>query len=388
MPNGILKTNVKSFDVDIKPNLRNLIYSLNGGSIRIIIYASPGQNREEVKELILNEENSQYDVIWNRKHKRFQIETELIPGLSSGSVDSPLVDQLGLGLDNVDNKIAWSTNDDWSASLSDDGVVYEDTENTEHNNENTIKRGYKVESIDSQPYMYHPMHQDITGWSESFGELDRRGYIDGSVFSGREGLLDTTSFKFEQGYIDIQKNLLYDFSTGDFSNWDNINTMSISTDEVYSGSYSALCNGSTTSNEGSTVVFPGGKTPKNIEFTWKESTNNNGGGLSIINSNGNLEFSMVTDGTEWEYVSNSGVNTVLDPSVTDQWTKFSARMNWEDDRLVLDYESLESDTSKTEKGLFLRQGVDMEKIAVIDYNDGSITPGSQIEMWIDNILIE
>lgn len=87
-----ITTGTKSFSSTTQPNLQNLTYSLNGGSVTLDVIGSPGTASEEVLTQSLTGSNG-YSLSWSSSHSDFRIKATV------GSGDrqtSPTISQLEL----------------------------------------------------------------------------------------------------------------------------------------------------------------------------------------------------------------------------------------------------------------------------------------------------
>lgn len=111
----------------------------------------------------------------------------------------------------------WNDENDWDNSQSSDGVVAEDIGETDNDNENEVKRGYSIDTpYPSRPFIYWPMHEDSGDRASDFGKANENGYAKkGTVEPNREGLLTTTSFKFNSSSYVSAGNVLVDTFGGD-----------------------------------------------------------------------------------------------------------------------------------------------------------------------------
>lgn len=200
-PDGTLSTNQKTFDEFSKPNISSLLYDLNGGSIDLTVVASPGMDREERIDVQVTGETT-FELDWEKAHEDFLLEFEL----SSLDTDSsPVIHQAELvsGFEDA-RSVRWINEEDWSGYKEADGVVFEDIENTDHNNVDELKRGYSIGDPDPEnPYIYLPMHEDVGDVAHDFSGGGRDGDITGAD-GGRQGLIDTTSYRFDRSsYISV-----------------------------------------------------------------------------------------------------------------------------------------------------------------------------------------
>lgn len=92
---GNLTSSTKSFSSSFKPDLQNLQYSLNGGSLNIDVIGSPGTASEEiVNSGSLDGTQTSADLTWSDSHIDFRVK----PNLSTSAVTNtpPTVSQIEL----------------------------------------------------------------------------------------------------------------------------------------------------------------------------------------------------------------------------------------------------------------------------------------------------
>ena len=82
---GSLTTGTKSFSSSATPDLQNLSYSLNGGSIDLNVIGSPGTASEEIVTQTLDGSTS-YSLTWSNSHQDFQLRPNLsVSGITNAS---------------------------------------------------------------------------------------------------------------------------------------------------------------------------------------------------------------------------------------------------------------------------------------------------------------
>lgn len=384
MADGYLETGSKTLDTDVQ-SINFEVFSEtydSGDVIDVDIIASPGSADEEILTVDATEVEST-ELNWSTSHNTFKLKFYL----DAGSFTSPEVYYAAL---KFGKRLVWSVKSDWDNSTT-DGLVYENVSNTDHTNENTIKRGYSIsDPRPNTPYIYWPMHEDLGNTVYDFGSLNNNGVSDSSVSKGQEGVIDTTSYKFSEfTYAKVgtlQK--LYNFETGNFNNWDDTKNISINTDRVYSGSYSAYCGNPSSPYQAVTTPFPGGYRASSVEFVWQETNSSTGGGLQLINSNGNPEFAITTDNPEWDIVDGNGSQQVYGGSNYDDWTRFIVNIDWQAGSFSYNFENLEAGDTQSGSGRPLINGTDIEKLRIVEYSSGTILSGNDINMWFDDIIIQ
>ena len=197
------------------------------------------------------------------------------------------------------------------------------------------------------------------------------------------------TFTTDSGTTAIQ----FDFETGDTSRWDDVNDLSAVTGTVYNGSYSGHCDNAQSGTYQARVVPPGysgGKQPGEYEYYWYETDDSFGGGIRLFNSNGNVEVGTATDNPEWDIDDGNGVNQVYGGDGYGRWVRFRLTFDWGAGTFSADFEDLQSGSSFTDSGRPLKQGVDIERIQIEDYNKGGWAASGDvgdgnIEQWFDDI---
>lgn len=187
---GELETLSKQIGQNAYANISSILYELNGGSIDITVIGSPGTGSEEQINKSLTGENF-VELNWNSEHKEYNIIFNLTEGSKSPKIYSVELSYSFLG----DNTVSWKDDRDWEAVIS-SGIISENYENTDHDNDNIIKKGYSVENPKpDNPHLYYPMHENNSSLVNDLSGNGRNGNIN-SVSQGISGLLDTTSYSF------------------------------------------------------------------------------------------------------------------------------------------------------------------------------------------------
>lgn len=91
--NGSLTSATKSFSTATGPDLSNLVYSLNGGSIDLDVIGSPGTASEEVVTQTLDGSTG-YALTWSNTHNDFRVRPK--PSVSSITASTPTIGQVEL----------------------------------------------------------------------------------------------------------------------------------------------------------------------------------------------------------------------------------------------------------------------------------------------------
>ena len=91
---GQLTTSTKSFGASVQPDLTNLTYSLNGGSITVDVIGSPGTASEEIVSQSLGGASS-YTLSWTDSHSDFRVNPQL--SITNFDDATPSVGRISLG---------------------------------------------------------------------------------------------------------------------------------------------------------------------------------------------------------------------------------------------------------------------------------------------------
>lgn len=348
-PDASLKTNTKSFSQKLKPNLSNLIYSLNGDAVTLHIYGSPGTTEEEINTVELDGA-SNYPLIWTNVHDTYQILIEMF--VVDGS-PGPTVSDINLtGNTNATTTLSWSTNDDWINSQSTEGVVYEDTNNTDYNDGRLVQRGYNVANPQpGTPYFYYPMHEDTGNTVYDFGSANNNASFDSGVTQGQEGLFNTSSYEFTtSSYIGVGQFIqtYYEgFESGTLDNWTNTNNFYTNRSPSYKGSSSGGSRGNG-SIEATWEPFDGQKEIESFEYKWWETSNQTGHVVILEDENGNEIMESGNENPQW-YLNdgNGGRYQVYGGSGYKDWTYFAFEFDWVNGEYDYHLENIPDNVVKT-----------------------------------------
>jgi len=92
----------------------------------------------------------------------------------------------------------WDTAGDWDSATSESGVVHEAVANTDHDDADTVKRGYSAANphLSSALVSYTPYHEDSGSTANDVSGNGADGNINGAT-PGATGLLGTTALDFD-----------------------------------------------------------------------------------------------------------------------------------------------------------------------------------------------
>lgn len=181
-----------------------------------------------------------------------------------------------------------------------------------------------------------------------------------------------------------------DFEIGDLSRWDTVNHLSVVQDRVYEGQYAGYSGTSTAGIPlAATIPDPlsGGQRIQKFEYFWQETGSSTGAGIRLINSNGGVELGVASDNPEWDIDDGNGIDaTVYAGDGYDRWVRFTITFDWDNGTFDVDFEDLTSGSTYVDTGRPLKQGVDVEKIQLDEYNGGLWQNNdASAEMWWDKI---
>jgi len=190
----------------------------------------------------------------------------------------------------------------------------------------------------------------------------------------------------------IPDSVIYDFESGDTSNWDTAPDISADTTRAYNGTYAGYATNS--SNSAFATVVPegygGGAEPSKFEYWWNETVDSKGAGIRLFNSNGNYELGIAANNPEWSvYDDNGYTRDVGDGSYSryDTWIRFTVTFDWTNNTFDLDFYDSGTGYNLTDSGRPLRYGTDVETIRLGNQDDGGWENGDPVDQWYDDIQI-
>lgn len=172
------------------------------------------------------------------------------------------------------------------------------------------------------------------------------------------------------------------FSTWNTPNWNQV------TDRVYEGSYAGYYKAADTDgilDFATKNIHPGGKQIDTFEYIWQETSYSHGGGISLVNSNGNEVFGMATDNPQWDIKDANGWRNVADTGQHDVWVKFTVEFDWTNTQCNIHFENLDGDDVYEESGIPLINGGDVERVEIKNYGSNSWNSSANFEMWVDAV---
>lgn len=187
----------------------------------------------------------------------------------------------------------------------------------------------------------------------------------------------------------------YNFSTGDLSEWDNINgPFQVDSSVTYGlNSYSGFCppNSSGGTEHRATEVpdgYVGGQQISSFEYYWRETGSSFGGGIRLYNSQGNVEIGTMSNNPQWMVDDANGKSYIYGGDGYQNWTRFSLTFDWQAGTVDIDFEDMETGTRETDTRA-LKHGVDVEMFEVMAYTGSGWGGGDGVmEMWFSDITLE
>ncbi|SRR6056297_776870 len=178
---------------------------------------------------------------------------------------------------------------------------------------------------------------------------------------------------------DFEDGTLQDFVADD-------SAFEVKTDHVR-GSYSA---GITSSAGLIGHAYPFGegtaKNPDTFEHYWLEESSSRGGGLQLIDSDGNMICGFATDNPEWELDDGDGNTEIYAGDGYERWIYVKFTFDWDNGQYDYYVEDLQS--GHTESGTrSLKYNTNIERINLHHFESGSWSSQSTY-MWWDDFAIE
>ncbi len=129
-----------------------------------------------------------------------------------------------------------------------------------------------------------------------------------------------------------------------------------------------------------------GRKVKEIEFYYQEDYDSYGGGLRLINSNGNYECGFATDNAAWKVSHSSGVSKINSYSDYDVWVRVKVTFDWSNDEFTVTYEGPYG--SSTTKTFSLKYGIDVKGLVMHNFKSGSWDTSDNCYMWWDSLYAD
>lgn len=167
----------------------------------------------------------------------------------------------------------------------------------------------------------------------------------------------------------------------DMSPW-TVNIGSQTSNRVYEGNNSFYCgNNSSSSTLASWTPFSSGKKVNSFSYYYQETNNSHGQGVKLKNSNGDVEIGTATDNPQFVVDGSSGISSSSGGNY-DTWVKVTHEFDWGNNQVTISFEALDNSASHTTtEGL--KQGLNISKVELCNYNSNSWNSGSNMDSWWD-----
>jgi len=186
----------------------------------------------------------------------------------------------------------------------------------------------------------------------------------------------------------------------DLSDWGNVyNGFTLRTDRSYEGGQSGGVKDGDPTYLQAEHDMGGGVKIEAIEWFWTEETNSYGGGLKLINSNGDEECGAFSSNPDWDLLKGgsggyNGYQLVYIKSNQnyEDWNRFRIYFDWNNSKFR--FYGVDLADNETFIGEYnLLNGVDIQKVQIVNYSaDNNATnteppqgTNSPMYMWFDNI---
>jgi len=188
---------------------------------------------------------------------------------------------------------------------------------------------------------------------------------------------------------------VYDFETGDVSEWDNVNDLSAVQNRVFNGSFAGRCDtAQQDTHQANVVAYSGGKQVPTAEYYRQTGRDHSGGGIRYFNSNGNVEFGIANDSPELYIDDGNGQENVNNGSNFSKgdWVFIDVSLDWNNSQFDVTWTNENTNDTYSEAARPMKHGVDIEMVQIDDATTGGNTgdfwqDGFSIGMWFDDIRL-
>nr|WP_238987719.1 fibronectin type III domain-containing protein [Halobellus captivus] len=128
--------------------------------------------------------------------------------------------------------------------------------------------------------------------------------------------------------------------------------------------------------------------PDTFSYVYQETSNSFGGGIRLVNSNGDYEGGTAADNPEWDvdFADTTG-QVAGGPGGSDEWVSVEWDFDWSNSQVTVLWEALTSgDTHSSTHDLY--HGADVSRVELWNYNDSAGWGGGDLAMWWDAILFD
>ena len=110
--------------------------------------------------------------------------------------------------------------------------------------------------------------------------------------------------------------------------------------------------------------------PEMWEFFWRENSSSSGGGLRLLNSNGNYEVSFSTNNPQWVLSDGDQYNDEIksDNGVYEDWVRVRFYFDWQNGEYDYEMENMNTGTSRSGSARSMENGLNIKRINLEIYN--------------------
>jgi hypothetical protein len=193
----------------------------------------------------------------------------------------------------------------------------------------------------------------------------------------------------------IFSRLYCDFENG-LNGWADTSSAGLTRDSSvsYKGGYSLKADNTSDGGVEAKYQLSGQDQIQELTFHYRETKNSSGGGLLLLDGNGNKALGFATDNPEWEITHSDGVTELTDDSGGSigseytAWHRVHARFDWDAGQAVVSWENLEGPQQATRTFSLGGDGNGVGEIRYQSYNSSTwYASGSSIQMWIDEVEV-
>lgn len=219
----------------------------------------------------------------------------------------------------------------------------------------------------------------------SFGEVTYTVYQDSNQDGTKDNHSSITYPKKDRKFFD-------GFEDGDVSEWKvNDNDFSAKTNNAFESTFSGGIESSGANQKVAEITpadLAGGLQPDYIRWYYLEQSNSFGGGIRLLNSNGNSEGGWATNNPEFAITDGTGSVTFDKPKeqIYETWHLVEILFDWQNSSYDILWQDIARPESLILKGRSLKNGLDVETISIENYDNG-FSGGSNMFMWFDNIEV-
>ncbi|WP_254822179.1 hypothetical protein [Haloglomus halophilum] len=131
----------------------------------------------------------------------------------------------------------------------------------------------------------------------------------------------------------------------------------------------------------------GGQQPTRVDHYWYERAASFGGGLRLVNSDGEVELSVGTDNPTWFVEDGDGTTELYDGDGYDRWVRTTVALDWEAGTASVTFTDQQSGTAETTDAT-LAVGTDIEVIRLAGFTMEQGWRAESCHMFWDDVEVE